>query len=138
VLEDVGCASGCMALDNETGDILIAREDAIHTYGPRGRGPSYAYDSPKKSLHIFGGYVALVCTPRNSTSKSESLRRFGVSQTDDILNTSTFTLLDTDLKFIAHTESLLSPSKNVFTIWGDLFLNTIEGKVRRKRSPPRG
>lgn len=127
VLEDAGCGLGCMALEKETGDILIAREDAIHTYGPRGRGPSYAFDSPKSSLNLFRGYVALVCPPK--TSKSDSLRRLGVSQVDDIFNTSTFTLLDTDLKFIAHSEVLVSPAKSVFTIWGDLFLITIDGKV---------
>lgn len=31
VLEDTGCGLGCMALDKETGDILIAREDAVYT-----------------------------------------------------------------------------------------------------------
>jgi hypothetical protein len=129
VLEDAGCALGCMALDKDTGDILIAREDAIHTYGPRSRGPSYAFDSPKTSLSIFRGYVALVCPPKTPSSKSESLRRFGVSQADDIFNTSTFTLLDTDLKFIAHSDSLSSPVKSVFTISGDLFLMTVDGKV---------
>ncbi|KAL1985395.1 hypothetical protein VTN96DRAFT_7956 [Rasamsonia emersonii] len=129
VLEDAGCGLGCMALEKETGDILIAREDAIHTYGPRGRGPSYAFDSPKSSLNLFRGYVALVCPPK--TSKSDSLRRLGVSQVDDIFNTSTFTLLDTDLKFIAHSEVLVSPAKSVFTIWGDLFLITIDGKIYR-------
>jgi hypothetical protein len=129
VLEDAGCALGCMALDKETGDVLIAREDAIHTYGPRGRGPSYAFDSPKTSLNLFRGYVALVCPPKTSPSKSDSLRRFGVSQVDDIFNTSTFTLLDTDLKLMAHSEALVSPAKSVFTIWGDLFLMTLDGKV---------
>lgn len=130
VLEDAGCGLGCMALDKNTGDILIAREDAIHTYGPRGRGPSYAFDSPKISLSLFKGYVALVCPPKTSSSKSDPLRRFGVSQTDDIFNTSTFTLLDTDLNFIAHSDSLISPMKCVFAVWGDLFLMTADGKVQ--------
>lgn len=130
VLEDAGCALGCMALDKDTGDILIAREDAIRTYGPRGRGPSYAFDSPKTSLSLFKGYVALVCPPKTSSSKSDPLRRFGVSQTDDIFNTSTFTLLDTDLNFISHSDSLISPMKSVFAVWGDLFLMTVDGKVQ--------
>uniref|UniRef100_A0A093VNI3 Vacuolar protein sorting-associated protein 11 like n=1 Tax=Talaromyces marneffei PM1 TaxID=1077442 RepID=A0A093VNI3_TALMA len=95
VLEDAGCALGCMALDKETGDILIAREDAIHTYGLRGRGPSFAYDSPKHSLNLFKGYVALVCPPKTAASKSDPLHRFSVGQTDDIFNTTTFTFLDT-------------------------------------------
>lgn len=128
VLEDAGCGLGCMTLDRDTGDILIAREDAIHTFGPRGRGPSYAFDSPKNLLQVFRGYVVLVCPPRTA-SKSDTLGTFGVSQADDIFNTTTFTLLDTDLKFIAHSENLLSPVHSVFSIWGDLFLATVDGKV---------
>ena len=38
VLDDSGCGVGCMALDRDTGDIVVAREDAIYTYGPHGRG----------------------------------------------------------------------------------------------------
>lgn len=133
VLEDAGCAFGCMALDKETGDILIAREDAIHTYGLRGRGPSFAYDSPKNSLNLFKGYLALVCSPKNAVSKSDTLRSFGVGQTDDIFNTTTFTFLDADLNFIAHSEALISSPKEVFTIWGDLFLISSDGKVRTAR-----
>lgn len=131
VLEDAGCAVGCMVLDKETGDILIAREDAIHTYGLRGRGPSFAYDSPKNSLNLFKGYVALVCPPKTAASKSDTLGNFSVGQADDIFNTTTFTFLDTDLNFIAHSEALISPPKNVFTIWGDLFLIASDGTVKQ-------
>jgi hypothetical protein len=126
-----------MALDKETGDILIAREDAIHTYGLRGRGPSFAYDSPKNSLSLFKGYVALVCPPKTATPKSDTLRGFSVGQTDDIFNTTTFTFLDTDLNFVAHSEALISHVKNVFTIWGDLFLISQDGKVGSSRLPPK-
>lgn len=118
-----------MAPDGEAGAILVAREDAIYTYGPRGRGPSYAFDSPKTSINLFREYVALVCPPKAGTSNSESLRRFGVSQADEIYNTTTFTLLDTDLKFIAHSESLVSAVKHIFMEWEDLFVLTTDGKV---------
>lgn len=133
VLEDAGCGVGCMAFDRETGDIVIAREDAIYTYGPRGRGPSYAFDSPKTSINMFRDYVALVCPPKAPSSKSDSLQRFGVSPVEDFFSTSTFTLLDTDLKFIAHSESLVSRVKSVFMEWGDLFLLTVDGKVYGRR-----
>jgi len=128
-LEDLGCAVGCMALDKVTGDIMIAREDAIDTYGPNGRGPSFAFDSPKTSINIFGEYVALVCPPKLALPKSDSLRRFGNSRVDDIFNTSTFTLLEPDLKFIAHSESLISRVRSIFIEWGALFLVTIDRKV---------
>lgn len=129
VLEDTGCGVGCMAPDREVGGVLIAREDAIYTYGPRGRGPSYAFDNPKTSINVFKDYLALVCPPRAGTSNSDPLRRFGAGQADDIYSTTTFTLLDTDLKFIAHTESLVSSVKHNFMEWGDLFILTTDGKV---------
>ncbi|KAL2219648.1 hypothetical protein M432DRAFT_362894 [Thermoascus aurantiacus ATCC 26904] len=44
---------------------------------------------------------------------------------------STFMLLDTDLKFIAHSETLISCVKSVFMEWGDLFLLTIDRKIYR-------
>jgi hypothetical protein len=130
VLEDTGCGLGCMTLDREGGDILIAREEAIFTYGPRGRGASYAFEGPKTSIDAFRDYVALVCPPKAAgTSKSDPLRKYTASPAEDIFGTTTFTLLDTDLKFIAHSEALVSPMKRIFMEWGDLFLLTTEGKV---------
>lgn len=129
VLDDTGCGLGCMTPDHETGDILIAREDAVYTYGPRGRGPSYAFESPKTSIKSFRDYVALVCPPKASSVKRESLRKYGVSPGDEIFGTTTFTLLDTDLKFISHSEALVAPMKHIFMEWGDLYMLTTEGKV---------
>lgn len=129
VLEDTGCGLGCMTLDREGGDILIAREEAIFTYGPRGRGASYAFEGPKTSIDAFRDYVALVCPPKAGTSKSDPLRKYTANPAEDIFGTTTFTLLDTDLKFIAHSEALVSPMKRIFMEWGDLFLLTTEGKV---------
>ncbi|RHZ58245.1 tethering complex subunit PEP5 [Aspergillus thermomutatus] len=126
VLDDSGCGVGCMALDKDTGDIVVAREDAIYTYGPHGRGPSYAFDSPKNSINVFRDYVALVCPPRAALG---NLR----SQADEIFSTTTFTLLDTDLKFIAHSESLAASVRHIFIEWGDLFLLSTDGKVYRYR-----
>ncbi|KAJ5900620.1 uncharacterized protein N7473_004690 [Penicillium subrubescens] len=133
VLEDTGCALGCMTLDKETGQILIAREDAIYNYGPRGRGPSYAFESPKTSINAFHDYVALVCPPKAGSTKGDPMRKYGVNPAEDILGSTTFTLLDTDLKFIAHSESLVSPMKHIFIEWGDLFLLTTDGKIIRYR-----
>ena len=129
-LEDLGCAVGCMTFDPDSGDVLVAREDAIYTYGPGGRGLSFAFDNPKTSLNLFRDYIALVCPPNPAISRTDTVRRFGGGSVDDIFNTSTFTLLEPDLKFVAHSESLSSVAKHIFMAWGDLFLVTIDGKVR--------
>ena len=119
-----------MTFDDANGDIVVVRDDAIHYYGVNGRGPSFAFEGPKQLVSIFGDYVALVTPPKASTpTKMSTLRRFVGSQRDDLYNTSTFVLLDTDLKYIAHTETLISQVKDIFIEWGDIFLLTLDGKV---------
>ena len=130
-IEDAGCAVGCMTLDEKTGDIIVVRDDAIYYYGLDGRGPCYAYDGPKNLVSVFGEYVVLVSPPASTSStKTNTLRRFGGAQADEIFNTSTFTILDTSLHFVAHSESLISQVKSLFSIWGDLFALTQNGKVK--------
>ncbi|KAI9809940.1 MAG: hypothetical protein M1825_000373 [Sarcosagium campestre] len=133
-LEDSGCGVDCMTVDPKTGDVVVVREDAIYYYTTSGRGPCYAFEGPKRLVRIFKDFVALVSPPGvTSISKSNALRGVGVTQAEDILNTSTFSLLDTDLKFVAHSETLSSQVKHVFVEWGDLFLLTVDGKLFRYR-----
>ena len=131
VLEDVGCGVGCMTFDEANGDIVVVRDDAIHYYGVGGRGPSFAYEGPKQLVNVYGDYIALVSSPQPSTSKiNKGIRRaFGGSSADDVFHTTAFALLDTDLKYIAYTETLTTSVKALFIEWGDLFLLTLDGKV---------
>ncbi|CAK7271454.1 Vacuolar protein sorting-associated protein 11 [Sporothrix epigloea] len=147
-VEDTGCAVGCMTIDRRTGDIVVAREDAIYYYTIDGRGPPRAYDAPKSLISVYDDYVALV-SPASAIGggdgKSEDSssgggnairRRFGASAAaaaDALFNTSTFALLETDLKVVAHSETLLSPVKSIFRIWGSLCVLTLDGKVRMYR-----
>ena len=131
-VDNRGCGVGCMTQDLESGDIVVARDDAIYYYGQGGRGPSYAFDGPKTMVMMFRDYVGLVCPPRVAqVSKSKTFRRLGVEGVDDLFSSSSFTLLDTDLKYIAHAESLPSQIKEAFVEWGELFLLTTEGKLFR-------
>lgn len=132
-VEELGCGVGCMTHDKRNGDIVVVRDDAIYYYGVDGRGPCYAYDGPKSLVAIFRDYVALVSPPviSGTSAKSNALRRFGGAQADDLFNTSTFTLLDTGLHFVAHSESIVSQIKTLFKIWGDLFSLTQDGQVSK-------
>jgi vacuolar protein sorting-associated protein 11 len=131
-VDNRGCAVGCMTQDPETEDIVVAREDAIYYYGPGGRGPSYAFDGPKSRVLMYKDYVGLICPPRvASLSKSKTFKQLGGDQVDDLFTSSSFTLLDTDLKYIAHTESLSTQIKDAFVEWGELFLLTADGKLLR-------
>lgn len=129
-VDNRGCELGCVTIDPNTNDLVVARGDAIYFYGPGGRGPSYAYDSPKKLIKIYKEYVGLVCPPRVAqVAKSKTFRRIGADDIDDLFSSSSFTLLDTDLRYVAYTESLPAPPKEVFVIWGELFLLMEDGKV---------
>jgi tetratricopeptide (TPR) repeat protein len=157
ILEPAGCNVGCMtvALDissdergllREGGEIIVAREDAIYFYGPNGRGACYSYEGSKQFLRVFRNYVALISPPSSRSSVIQtSGRSHGISDTlkrivgkpevnsapDDLFDTTTFTLLDTELKFVAHSEKLISGVKDVFVLWGDFFVLTLDGKLNR-------
>ncbi|KAL9113786.1 MAG: hypothetical protein Q9227_002231 [Pyrenula ochraceoflavens] len=131
-LDKQGCGVGCLTIDTDTKDVLVARDDAIYTYGPNGRGRSFAFDGPKKLITTFGDYVALLCPPRVAqVSKSKQFRRLGGDEIDDMFASTSFSLLDLDLRFIAYTNALPSQVKYVFQEWGNLFLVTDEGKLYR-------
>jgi hypothetical protein len=135
-LDETGCGVGCIAVDKGTRDIVVARNDAIYTYGLHGRGPPYAYEGEKKMITIFKDYVAMVSPPKaNTIPRAGPLRAFGVSS-DDVLNTSTFTLLNTELRFVAHQEQLPTQVKALVSEWGDLFLITMDGKIFRYHEKP--
>ena len=130
-LDEYGCAVGCMALDPHSNEIVVARDDAIYTYGPHGKGASYAYEGAKKLIKVSRDYVLLVSPPNSNITRSTTLRAFGGTQAESIFNSSTFTILNTDLKFIAHSESLSDQVSQIFSVWGDIFLLSVDGKLYR-------
>ncbi|KKA30677.1 hypothetical protein TD95_003353 [Thielaviopsis punctulata] len=128
-IEDIGCGVGCMTRDKKTGDIIVAREDALYYYTIDGRGPPCAYESQKSLISTYGDYVAVLCPPSENSSlkQREPIRRFGAAS--DILNVSTFMLLEPGLRIISHTESVVSSVKGIFELWGDLYTLTQDGKI---------
>ncbi|KAF8544496.1 hypothetical protein BDD12DRAFT_815447 [Trichophaea hybrida] len=157
VLESHGCGVGCMtpALDfssdergllREGGDIVVARDDALYFYGPNGRGACYSYDGPKQLVKVFKNYISLVSPPasRPSTAVAGG-RSYGVSDTlkrlvgkaptnsatDELFEFTKFTLLDTELKFIAHSDRVVSGVRDIFSSWGDFFVLSLDGTLYR-------
>ncbi|KAF4505878.1 hypothetical protein G6O67_007781 [Ophiocordyceps sinensis] len=130
-VEDAGCAVGCMTLDRNTGQVVVAREDAIYTYSLDGRGPPRAYESPKSMITLYNNYAALACPSSGASGRDPEAmrRRFGGGATEALFNASSFVLLDADLRVIAHTETLISPVRFIFGVWGDLFTINQDGKV---------
>ncbi|KFG79655.1 putative PEP5 protein [Metarhizium anisopliae] len=137
-VEDSGCAWGCMTLDKETGDVVVARDDAIYTYSLDGRGPPKAYEAPKTLIAMYENYVALKCLPTgvNGRDPDSMRRRFGGGGNDDLFNATMFVLLEPDLRVIAHSETIMSPVRFIFDVWGDLYTMSEEGKIYRYHEKP--
>ncbi|EOD52076.1 putative vacuolar protein sorting protein [Neofusicoccum parvum UCRNP2] len=119
-----------ITVDKSTGDVIVARDDALYSYGLSGRRAVYTYEGPKEKISTYKDYTAIVSPPKTNTI-TRAVRTFGRSAADDLFSTSSFTILDTDMKIIAHQEALTSPVQAVFVEWGDLFVLTQDGKLLR-------
>ena len=136
-IDNLGCGVGCMTIDKSSRDIIVARDDAVYSYGAKGRGASFAFEGPKNLIKMYQSYVGIVCPPRVAQiSKSKTFRRLGADEVDGLFTTTSFSLLDTDLRFVAHTEQLSSAVKDIFVEWGELYLVTMDGKVCSEKGWP--
>ncbi|KAK9471992.1 uncharacterized protein V1510DRAFT_156370 [Dipodascopsis tothii] len=133
VLEEKGCSKGCMALKKETGEIIVARDDAIYFYTPYDRGPVYAYDGPKTSIYVWKNYLAIVSPPQMPTDVGvqSALKRFVGTSSEDPFDTTKFSILDTENKFVAYTGQFVDGIKAIFSEWGDLYVLGGDGQLYR-------
>ena len=134
-LDDHGCAVGCMIKNPQTKDILVARDDAIYSYNLRGRGTSFAYEGGKRIMSTLKDYLMFV-SPSENVTRSSALRSLGTQHGSDVYSTTKFTIIDPDLKIIAHSESLSSQIAHIFSAWQSIFLVTQDGKVLRYHEKP--
>ena len=130
-LDERGCAVSCMTLEPQNSDIIVGRDDAIYVYGPRGRAASYAYECTKKVVAVHKDYVLVVSPPKGNFAGNAMLRQFGGQQVEGLMNSSNLTILDADLKLIAYSDKLDGEVHRILSIWGDIFLLTVEGQLYR-------
>ncbi|KAH7021144.1 vacuolar membrane protein [Microdochium trichocladiopsis] len=137
-VEDAGCAAHCMTVNKKTGDIIVAREDAVYYYTLDGRGLCFANDGATDTVSAYKDYIALVSLPspsKNGAAKNIG-RSFGGANADALFNASTFFMVDPALQIVAHSETLISQVKATFQIWGDVFVLMQDGKINRYHEKP--
>ncbi|KAH9828405.1 vacuolar protein sorting-associated protein 11, partial [Teratosphaeria destructans] len=125
-LDDHGCAVGCMTLEPESRDIIVARDDAIYMYSLRSKSPAR-----QEAGRVHKDNILFVSPPKSNSFAANALRTFGGAQAESLLNSSTFTILNPDLKLIAYQDTLNGQVNAIFSIWGDVFLLGIDGKLYR-------
>lgn len=122
-----------MTTHKKDGDVIVVRDDAVYYYKMDERGLCFANDGTTTLASTYQDYVALVSPPSSSRDgdSNNMRRRFGGGSTESLFNASTFTMVDPKLQIVAHTETLISKVKQMFEVWGDLFILTDDGKVNR-------
>ncbi|CAO3667204.1 unnamed protein product [Rhizopus stolonifer] len=137
VLDEQGCGLGC-AVMNDQQEMVVGRDEAIYLYDPTGRGPCFAYDTPKSSLTWFkSNYLVIVSPPvMTSTQLSTGARaslHFG-SPRRTIANSNELTkiaIFDTANKFIAHVGTFMGGVRGVFCEWNSVWVVGTDGKLYR-------
>jgi vacuolar protein sorting-associated protein 11 len=135
VLDDIGAALNCSVV-MPSGDVVIARDEAVYVYGPEGRGACYALDGTKSSVHAYGNSIVIVSPPfiPSAASNSATVRDYVARNANagrDYMGSdiSKVSIFDLELKFIAHSGTYTEGVRDVFCEWGDVFVLTNDGKV---------
>ncbi|KAK9461542.1 uncharacterized protein V1516DRAFT_648670 [Lipomyces oligophaga] len=134
VLEEKGCTSGCLTVKKSTGEILVARDDAVYFYTPYGRGPIYVYEGQKSRIFVFKSYLAIVSSAGTATDDAaqKTVRRFmGSMASISPFDTTKFTILDTENRFIAYSGQFVDGVRAIFSEWGDLYVLGGDGQLYR-------
>lgn len=137
-----GCALGCMAKKQDNGNIYVARNESISVFSRRSDQPQkIVYHGEKKLIKLFKDHILLITPPQttgvnNHSSNTAIHRAFATNSTDNIFSSTSFVILDADLKTVAHSEVLSSQISTVFCVWDSVFLLTQDGKLLRYREKP--
>ncbi|KAG9123180.1 hypothetical protein FRC07_000144 [Ceratobasidium sp. 392] len=86
VVDEIGTDLGCATMHATTGQMVVARKEALYMCGPQVRGRSYAYEGEKTAAYAYGHYIITVSPPITATADSSfptvrnfAARLFGAS-----------------------------------------------------------
>ncbi|KAG2183841.1 hypothetical protein INT44_008852 [Umbelopsis vinacea] len=139
-LDDQGCGLGC-AVMSDSQDMILGRDEAIYQYDSTGRGPCFAYESPKTSLTWFKStYLIITSPPLSSTVPSYrpgSARTANINfqpqpgQQTSSSDLTRLTIFDTANKFVAFKDSFIGGIRGVVCEWGSIWIFGLDNKIYR-------
>ncbi|ORE02913.1 hypothetical protein BCV72DRAFT_40818 [Rhizopus microsporus var. microsporus] len=134
ILDEQGCGLGC-AVMNDQQEIVIGRDEAIYFYDPTGRGPCFAYDTPKSSLTWFkSNYLVIVSPPVTTSSAGTRSSLHFNSSKRTIASSNELTkvaIFDTANKFIAHVGTFMGGIRGIFCEWNSIWVACTDGRLYR-------
>ncbi|EPQ57796.1 hypothetical protein GLOTRDRAFT_114433 [Gloeophyllum trabeum ATCC 11539] len=139
VVDEVGCGLGCATMDWKRRDMVIAREEAIYTCGVDGRGPCYAYEGHKSSVHTHLNYLVIVSPPfaPSASAASATVRNY-VARSGNASNTeiTKVTVFDPPNKFVAYTGTFTDGVREVISQWGNIYIMSNDGNLTCLKEKP--
>ncbi|KAG0185380.1 hypothetical protein DFQ28_009464 [Apophysomyces sp. BC1034] len=132
-LDEQGCGLGC-AVMSDAQEMVVGRDEAIYLYDPTGRGPCFAYDTPKSSMMWFKShYLVIVSPPVTTSSHLSSATRasfsFGSNRNGATNELTKVTIFDTANKFVAYAGTFIGGIRGVFCEWNSIWIVGMDGKV---------
>lgn len=132
VLDEQGCGLGC-AVMNDQQEMIVGRDEAIYLYDPTGRGPCFAYDTPKSTLKWFkSSYLVIVSPPVTTSTHLSSGAKASLNFNPKRTSTNELTkiaIFDTANKFVAYVGTFLGGIRGVFCEWNSIWVLGMDGKL---------
>ncbi|KAK9896216.1 hypothetical protein P389DRAFT_76246 [Cystobasidium minutum MCA 4210] len=140
VMDDVGASLGCTTMLS-SGEMVLAKDEAIFVYGTEGRGQSYFYEGSKSAVTSYMNYIIITSPPfmPSASSQSATVRNFvrdqrsaaAVPSYDTSADISKVTIFDPQNKYVAYSGAFTEGVREVFCEWGDVFVLTNDSKLHR-------
>ncbi|KAI9033781.1 hypothetical protein CLU79DRAFT_725381 [Phycomyces nitens] len=131
-LDEQGCGLGC-AVMSDAQEMVVGRDEAIYLYDPTGRGPCFAYDTPKSSLTWFkSNYLVIVSPPVTTSTQLSSATRASFnfkSTSGGTTELTKVTIFDTANKFVAYVGTFIGGVRGVFCEWNAVWIVGMDGKI---------
>ncbi|KAI7907015.1 uncharacterized protein BX663DRAFT_494525 [Cokeromyces recurvatus] len=132
ILDEQGCGLGC-AVMNDQQEMVVGRDEAIYLYDPTGRGPCFAYDSPKFSLTWFkSNYLIIVSPPITTSTHFSTGNRSPFNFSSKRISANELTkiaIFDTANKFVAYVGTFVGGIRGVFCEWNSIWVVGMDGKL---------
>lgn len=132
VIDDVGAGLHCSTMTNE-GALVIAREEAIYTFGPEGREACVAYEGAKSSITSAGSSLVIVTPPfmPSLASNSATVRSRAAASLPPSGDISRVGIFDLSLNIVTHSSAVDTGVREVFCEFGEVFVLANDGSLLR-------
>lgn len=119
-----GADLGCTAYDKLSNQFVVGRDDSVSFYQSTGRGPSFAFEIPKKQIFCYKQYIVMVSSNNPSSENSPLNALMG---SIDMYTTSRLLIVDSMNKHIAYSGQISQGVKDIFVQWDRLYVLGTDG-----------